>query len=204
MIINTSLKSILYVADSFIVTVIVCRNKLQNKFRNQMQNSVHIDEIVSIVRYWSLITWREGLQNGKITSPKLFAPPSPPPPPFWAHSIKYTPFGPHFSPQPMGLGNNESLNQYILLCSTLQVFCIILLLFTVGETDLTLPVGHLLKQSPWWPILEAAFTEAGHEVVRDCYLEDYVRMVYKPQSSEELKEFEVSVHLDQLIFSRVK
>ena len=65
--------------------------------------------------------------------------------------------------------------------------------YAVGEEDITRPIGRLLKQSPWWPVLEAAFAEGGRDQVRDCYLEDYVRMVYKPQTKTEEIEYEVSI-----------
>ena len=39
--------------------------------------SLSLSGSVYVLRDWSLITGRGGLQNGKITGPKLFAPPPP-------------------------------------------------------------------------------------------------------------------------------
>ena len=54
-------------------------------------------------------------------------------------------------------------------------------------------VGHVLKQSPWWPVLETAFEDAGAETIKDWYLDDFVRMVYKPQTENSLVEYTVRI-----------
>lgn len=52
-------------------------------------------------------------------------------------------------------------------------------------------VGHLLKETSVWPVLETAFNQAGREVVESCYLDDLVKMVYRPQTPSQADEYKV-------------